>query len=164
MNVFPELAHARTRGVEIGNALTEVRKILSERERRLIEPVAGAQSGQLKALQDEVVAIEAQLKTMPTKEQSIAERQKKAREAYNELDKRHAAELQVVLLGAHAQAVATQQILSATRSSRRSRRSSEQAAQHVVPRPLHRRDRWRAAAARHAPQVARRGRPVGGDR
>ncbi len=106
VNVFPELARARTKGVEISNELTEVKKTLSEREKQLIDPIAGAEGARWKSLQDERAALEDQLKLLPTKADSIIERQKKAREAFNEIDKR-ASEVQVVILGVRAQTVAT---------------------------------------------------------
>jgi hypothetical protein len=106
VNIFPDLARSRAKGLEISSALTDVRAVLAERERKMIEPVAGGEAGQLKALSDERAALEGQLKTLPTKEESIFERQKKAREAFNSLDKR-ANEIQVEILGTRAQVVAT---------------------------------------------------------
>ncbi len=107
VNVFPELAQARARGSSISTALTEVREVLARRERTLIEPVMGAEGPQLKSISDERDAVEAQLKNLPTREESLAERQKKAKASFNELDKR-SSEIQVQILGVHAQVVATQ--------------------------------------------------------
>jgi TolA-binding protein len=106
VNIFPDLARARAKGVEISTALTEVRKSLAERERKLIEPVAQAEAGQLKQVSDERTAIEQQLAQLPSQMDSIFDRQKKAREAMNNLDK-SANEAQIVLNGTRAQVVAT---------------------------------------------------------
>jgi TolA-binding protein len=108
VNIFTDLARARTKGVEISNQVTEVRRTVSDRERQLIEPVAGPEDAQLKGIAAERAALEEQMKALPTKEQSIQERQQKAREAFNELDKR-GSEIQVVIHGVRAQVVATNQ-------------------------------------------------------
>jgi TolA-binding protein len=107
VNVFPELAQARVRGNSISTALTEVREVLAKRERQLIEPVMGSEGPQLKSIADERDAVEAQLKNLPTREESLAEHQAKAKAAFNELDKR-SSEIQVEILGVHAQVAATQ--------------------------------------------------------
>ena len=71
-----------------------------------MEPVAGADAPALKQLEAERASLEVRLRQLPTKDESIAERQKKARAAFNEIDKQ-ASEVQVALLGVRAQLVAT---------------------------------------------------------
>src|SRR5262249_4109370 len=51
VNVFPELALARTKAVEIANEITQVKKQLGARESALIAPVAGAESAMLRDLE-----------------------------------------------------------------------------------------------------------------
>jgi len=106
VNVFPDLARARAKGLEISGALTDVKKTVAEREQKIIQPVAAAESAQLKSLSDEREALEAQLAKLPTKEESLFERQKKAKEGLNDLDKR-ASEIQVQIMSVRAQVVAT---------------------------------------------------------
>ncbi|MEO6951658.1 MAG: tetratricopeptide repeat protein [Polyangia bacterium] len=106
VNVFPELARARMKGVEIDNSLIEQKKILGARERQLMDPVAGDQMPELVAIEAERNMLEERLHQLPTKDDTIVERQKKARAAFNEIDK-HAVEVQVALLGVRAQLVAT---------------------------------------------------------
>ena len=106
VNVFPELARARTKGVEIDNALVEQKKILGARERELMEPVAGADRPELAAIVTDRANLETRLRQLPTKDETIVERQKKARAAFNEIDKQ-ASQVQVALLGVRAQLVAT---------------------------------------------------------
>jgi tetratricopeptide (TPR) repeat protein len=107
VNVFPELAQARTKAVEIAAELTQIKKTLAEREQQLIAPVVGAESGTLKQLDDERAQLEGKLAGLPTSAESIAERQKKARAQFNDLDK-ICSEAQTVLNGEHAESVATQ--------------------------------------------------------
>ena len=106
VNVFPDLARARTKGVEIDNSLVEQKKVLGERERQLMEPVAGPDMPELVSLEAQRHMLDDRLRQLPTRDESIAERQKKARAAFNEIDKQ-AVEVQVALLGVRAQLVAT---------------------------------------------------------
>jgi tetratricopeptide (TPR) repeat protein len=105
VNVFPELASARQHAVAISNECTEVKQQLAGRMSRIIGPVAGAEH-ELKQLEQERDAIEVKLRTLPVSADSIAARQRKAREQFNELD-RQVVELQTTLNGTRASAVAT---------------------------------------------------------
>jgi chromosome segregation ATPase len=96
--VFPELATARTKAVELGHELTDVKKELSKREHSLIAPVAGAEKTQLDALEAERGSLESQVAQLPGKAAAIAERQAKARSVFNDLDKK-ASELSVEVTG-----------------------------------------------------------------
>jgi hypothetical protein len=106
VNIFPELASARAHAVAISNECTEVKQQLAGRMSKIIDPVAGGDEGQLKQLEQERDSIEAKLRTLPVSADSIADRQKKAREQFNELDRR-VVELQTQLNGTRASAVAT---------------------------------------------------------
>jgi len=102
VNVFPELATSRGKAVELSNELTDVRKQLAQRESALIGPVAGAQKGQLDALEQERAALEGQLAQLPAKLAAVQDRQAKARGAFNDIDKK-ASELGVEVNGLKAQ-------------------------------------------------------------
>jgi TolA-binding protein/predicted nucleic acid-binding Zn-ribbon protein len=106
VNVFPELASARTKSVELTGELTEVKKKLATREAALIAPAAGDDSASLAALESERASLEQKLQQIPTKASSIDDRQKRARVEFDRLDK-SAVEAQTVLLGVRAQLVAT---------------------------------------------------------
>src|SRR5688572_2917894 len=82
VNVFPELATARTKAFELGHELTDVKKELAKRETALISPVAGAEKSQLDALDAERAALESQIAQLPGKAAAIAERQAKARSVF----------------------------------------------------------------------------------
>jgi TolA-binding protein len=105
VNVFPDLARARTRGAAISNETTQVKSELAYRMSKLIAPVSGADQ-ELKALEAERDAIEAKLRQLPTTSEGIAERQTKARAQFNALDMR-VVELLTQLNGVRASAVAT---------------------------------------------------------
>lgn len=98
VNVFPELARARTKAVELGNELTDVKKELAKKEAALIGPVAGAEKAQLDALDQERQALESRLALLPGKAAAIQERQAKARGAFNVLDQK-ASEMGVEING-----------------------------------------------------------------
>jgi tetratricopeptide (TPR) repeat protein len=88
VNVFPELATARTKAVEVSNELIEIKRTLGNKENELIAPIAGNEKATLTGLAAERQLLEAKIAQMQTKDASIAVRIMKAREAFNELDKR----------------------------------------------------------------------------
>src|SRR5581483_9097520 len=98
VNVFPELAQARTKAVEISNELIDVKRTLGAKEGELIAPVAGNEKAMLQQLDSERALLETKLSQLSSKDAGIAERIMKAREAFNELDKR-ANELHTELTG-----------------------------------------------------------------
>ena len=98
VNVFPELAAVRTKSVEYANQLTEVKRQLAVKESQLIGPVAGPEKSTLDQFDRERQALEAKLSSLPTRADSIVDRQRKARAAFNEVDK-HAVELITRLRG-----------------------------------------------------------------
>ncbi len=106
VNVFPELARARAKGAVISNSLIELKRVIAARVQQLIESAGGAEQAELKGLTDERSSLETQLKHLPTKAESLADRQQKAKAAFNEIDKR-ASELSVTITGSRAQVVAT---------------------------------------------------------
>jgi tetratricopeptide (TPR) repeat protein len=88
VNVFPELAAQRGKAAEISNAITDIKRQLAQKEALLIGPTAGSQKSELDELDRQRAALEEQLKTLPAQEKSIADRQGKARAAYNDLDRK----------------------------------------------------------------------------
>lgn len=105
VNVFPDLATARARAVAISNECSVVKESLAGKMAKLIAPVAGAEQ-ELKQLAGERDQLEVKLRALPVTADAIAERQRKARAQFDELDK-HVVELQTVLNGVRASAVAT---------------------------------------------------------
>jgi tetratricopeptide (TPR) repeat protein len=105
VNVFPDLANARAKAVAVSNECSGVKQALAGRMSRLIAPVAGAEH-ELKGLERERDQLEQKLRTLPVTSEAIAERQKRARAQFNELDKR-VVELMTVLNGVRAAGVAT---------------------------------------------------------
>jgi tetratricopeptide (TPR) repeat protein len=105
VNVFPELANARAKAVAISNETTQIKEQLAGKMSKLIGGIGGAEQ-ELKQLERERDALEQKLRLLPTTQDAIAERQKKARDAFLELDKR-VVELQTELNGVRASAVAT---------------------------------------------------------
>ena len=105
VNVFPDLATARARATAVSNECAVVKESLAGKMSKLIAPVAGAEQ-ELKQLAGERDQLEAKLRALPLTADAIAERQRKARGALDELDKR-VVELETVLNGVRASAVAT---------------------------------------------------------
>lgn len=103
--IFPELAAARAKANTIAGETTDVKQALAQRMSKLLKPVAGAERD-LQQLEAERDRIEAKLRSLPVNADSLAERQKKARDQLNELD-RQVVELETQLNGARAGAVAT---------------------------------------------------------
>ncbi len=109
VNVFPELASARAKSMEISDQLTQVRQSLTKMESQLVAPVIGGEKGLQDQLERDRAALEVKLSSMPTRVDQITERQQKARWAFNEIDKR-ASELQTILTGLRNQVAAARQI------------------------------------------------------
>jgi TolA-binding protein len=98
VNVFPELANARAKGVEVNDQLVQVRQKLTKMETDLVAAVIGGEKAQLDQLEQQRQALDARLATLPTSEKQIQERQQKARWAFDQVD-RKASELQTILTG-----------------------------------------------------------------
>jgi tetratricopeptide (TPR) repeat protein len=109
VNVFPELATARAKGVEISNQLTEVQQQLTKMETGMVAPVIGNERAMVDQLERERNALEARLSSLPTRADQIAERQAKARWAFNEVDKK-ASEQGAILTGLRQQVNAARKI------------------------------------------------------
>lgn len=105
VNIFPELAQARTRSLETGNQLIDVENKLLTIERKLIDPVIDAERQQLDDLARQRQQLEKQLENLPREKDSYQDRIRKARAAFDELDKR-AVEINVALQSAVAKRVA----------------------------------------------------------
>ncbi|MSP61205.1 MAG: tetratricopeptide repeat protein [Myxococcales bacterium] len=118
VNIFPELARARTKALEAGNEISEIQRKLLEHERQLIGPAAGAERGQLDQLAAQRTQLEAQLATMPRSADSYQERLKKARSQFDELDRR-ASEINVLLASLEAQVVAIEKFYRDTRKDQK---------------------------------------------
>jgi tetratricopeptide (TPR) repeat protein len=105
VNIFPELATARSKAVEIGNQIGDAKKALLSREHDLEAPVAGSERAQLDSLAAQRQAIEAKLASTPSTADDLATRLKKAKGNFDDLDKR-ASELNVLIHSFHAERVA----------------------------------------------------------
>ena len=105
VNIFPELAQARTRSLEAGNQLIDVENQLLQAETKLVEPVAGAERAQIEQATRERMRLQKELANLPRGKDSYQERMKKARAAYDELDKR-AVEINVTISNYVAERVA----------------------------------------------------------
>jgi tetratricopeptide (TPR) repeat protein len=109
VNVFPELANARTKAVEIANEITQVKKSLGEREAQLIAPVVGGEKATLQQLGSERQALEGRLAQQPKKADAIQQEQVRARNAFNDIDK-HVTEIQTQLNGLRDQLLAVRKL------------------------------------------------------
>jgi tetratricopeptide (TPR) repeat protein len=105
VNVFPDLANARTKAAAVTNENSEIKQALASRMAKIIAPVSGAEQ-ELKQLAGERDALEAKLRKLPVTADSISQRQEKAKQQLNDLDRR-LVELQTELNGVRASAVAT---------------------------------------------------------
>jgi tetratricopeptide (TPR) repeat protein len=118
VNIFPELARARTKAVEASNDLSEVEKKLIERERELLGPVIGSERAQLDDLARQRKEIETQLSNLPRSADSYQERLKKARAQFDEIDQR-ASEVNVLLHQLEAELVAIQKYFKDTQKEQK---------------------------------------------
>src|SRR5579871_259924 len=58
VNIFPELASARTKALEVSNQISDVKKVLLSKERELLAPVAGSERSELDRLAAQLQALE----------------------------------------------------------------------------------------------------------
>jgi len=113
VNIFPELASARTKALEVSNQISDVKKVLLSKERELLAPVAGSERSELDRLAAQRQALEQKLQMMPRTSESYEERLKKARLNFDELDRR-ASELNVLIQNFRAERVAIEVYLKET--------------------------------------------------
>ncbi len=118
VNIFPELASARTKALEVQNQLSDTRKSLLQKERDLLSPVAGGERAELDQLAAQRTALEQKLATMPRSVESYEERLKKARSSFDDLDKR-ASELNVLIHNYHAERVAIEKYFRDTKKEQK---------------------------------------------
>lgn len=117
VSVFPELASARHKGTEVLTELLAVRRVLSNRERDLMGSVSGTDKTQLDLIEDQVKRVEVTYNALPNAADSIADRQAKIKNAFNELDKQ-AVEMTTELSGLRASLVATRKFYTETVSEK----------------------------------------------
>lgn len=105
VNIFPELAQARTRSAEAMNAVLDVENKLVRTERQLVDSVAGAERAHIDEVQAERQRLEQALVDLPKGNDGYQRRIKEARSSFDALD-RQLAELNVTLRSFHAERVA----------------------------------------------------------
>jgi tetratricopeptide (TPR) repeat protein len=119
--IFPDLAAARSKSVEIENQLVEIRQKFVGKVRAILEPTMTADERKsLDHLAIERDALERQLKNLPTTENAIKTRESAVRDQYRELDGR-ASELNVEIQSLEAQLVAIEQYYRSSRSEQKIR-------------------------------------------
>jgi len=113
--IFPDLAAGRRKSTEIANQLLEIRQKVGSELRKLLEPkLSPEERGELDHIAAERDGLEHQLKNLPTSTASLEERDRAARAAFGDLDKR-ASELNVELQALEAQLVALEQYYRSSR-------------------------------------------------
>ena len=105
VNIFPELAHARTTAMQTHNQLIELENLLIQKERQLTAGVMGSDRAELDRTSAERQRMEKQIAELPKGPDSYDERMKRAREALDGLDKQ-AVELNVAIASYTAERVA----------------------------------------------------------
>jgi TolA-binding protein len=106
IKVFPDLASARARSVELSDELHDVKTALANRDAALFAPVAGTERALLTQLESERARLEQQLEQPSKKASSMTDEQEHLRATFIRLDK-SVVEAQTVLNGLRAQHVAT---------------------------------------------------------
>jgi TolA-binding protein len=117
--IFPDLAAARAKSVEIENQLIAVREKFVGRVRGILE--ASLTADERKTLDHialEREGLERQLKNLPTTEDAIHSRESQVKAQYRELDG-HASELNVEIQALEAQLVAIEQYYRSSRAQQR---------------------------------------------
>lgn len=107
VNIFPELAAARTRAQLTGNRLIDLENKLIQREHDLVvrDPTGDQASRALEEATRARVQIQRDLASAPRAKETVEERSRRARSEYDEMDKR-AVELNVLLANLRAEIVA----------------------------------------------------------
>ena len=146
--IFPDLAAARTKSVEIENQLIEIRQKFVGKVRAILEPMLTADERKnLDHIALERDGLERQLKNLPTTQDAIKTREGAVKDQYKELD-RQASELNVEIQSLEAQLVAIEQYYRSSRTEQKIRPEDIQGPVRDM-RAAHRR------AARHARQDSR---------
>jgi tetratricopeptide (TPR) repeat protein len=119
--IFPDLAAARSKSVEIENQLIEIRQRIVAKVRAILEPTLTADERKsLDRITLERDGLERQLKNLPTSEDAIKSRETQVRDQYKELDGR-ASELNVEIQSLEAQLVAIEQYYRSSRAEQKIR-------------------------------------------
>ncbi|HET6149478.1 MAG TPA: tetratricopeptide repeat protein [Polyangia bacterium] len=119
--IFPDLAAARTRSLEIENQLIEIRQKFVGRVRAILNPILSADERKtLDHIAVERDALERQLKNLPTTQDAIKLRSDDVKAGYKELDGR-ASELNVEIQSLEAQLVAIEQYYRTSRTEQKIR-------------------------------------------
>lgn len=114
VNIFPELANARTRAFATGNRLLELENQLAQKQHDIVVTVASAdEKKQLELATRARQNLQRQLQALPKGKESYEERMKRARSDYDELDKR-AVELNVALANLAAERAAVEKYVADT--------------------------------------------------
>ncbi len=119
--IFPDLAAARTKSLEIENQLIEVRQKFVGQIRAILNPILTADERRtLDHIAAERDGLERQLRNLPTTQDQIKSRAEDVKSGYRELDGR-ASELNVEIQSLDAQLVAIEQYYRSSRSEQKIR-------------------------------------------
>jgi tetratricopeptide (TPR) repeat protein len=119
--IFPDLAAARSRSVEIENQLIEIRQKFVGMVRAILNPILTADERRtLDHIAVERDGLERQLKNLPTTQDEIKSRSEDVKSGYRELDAR-ASELNVEIQSLEAQLVAIEQYYRGSRTEQKIR-------------------------------------------
>lgn len=111
VNIFPSLAKKRTRATEILEDLFSMRQQLATHLRALVRKYASdTEKNELDKLQTARQEIARKLKDLPDSEVAYGERIERARDAFDDLDKK-ASEIQVVIDSTYATVIALEKYL-----------------------------------------------------
>jgi TolA-binding protein len=119
--IFPDLAAARTKSVELQNELINIRQRFVGKVRAILDPtLTGDDRRSLDRIAIERDALERQLKNLPTTQDAMKSRESEVKDRYKELDGR-ASELNVEIQSLDAQLVAIEQYYRSSRASQKIR-------------------------------------------
>jgi tetratricopeptide (TPR) repeat protein len=119
--IFPDLAAARTKSLEIENQLIEIRQKFVGRVRGILDPLLTADERKtLDHIAVERDGLERQLKNLPTTHEAMRSREDEVKAGYKELDGR-ASELNVEIQSLEAQLVAIEQYYRSSRTQQKIR-------------------------------------------
>jgi tetratricopeptide (TPR) repeat protein len=117
--IFPDLASARTKSVEMLNLTVNIRQKLAGKMRTLLDPTLNAE--ERKKLDDLAIArdgLQRQLTNAPTTDAAVKEREAAMRAGYGDLD-RQASELNVEIQSLDAQLVAVESYYRSSRTEQK---------------------------------------------
>jgi TolA-binding protein len=119
--IFPDLAAARTKSVEIENQIIEIRQKVVAKVRAILDPtLTPDERKNLDRIAMERDGLERQLKNLPTSQDAMKSRETIVKDQYKELDGR-ASELNVEIQSLEAQLVAIEQYYRSSRTEQKIR-------------------------------------------